>query len=270
MVDFELTNPWTEIPKTMLLINQTGQMIVGLVLLLLTLLFLRRYIQNRSNIVLILFFAYVSLGIGVFLGGFQGFLGWLEYDNQPPHYLAVGIPLLLIDAYLPLNSMAYVSVVVFDILLFWFIVLAFNRPSIKWLRVYSVVSIIWIVGALYYSIFIYGLERQYPADQSSVGVLGQVLFLVLGFVTFSLLIYVPYSLVGEAPTIVTKRGFQIIAVGGSIQLLVLLFFLIDGILMLNLTFIVWFLAIIALIFVYLGYIMPEWLVRRIESKTDLS
>ncbi len=252
--------PYREVPKDLLLINSTSQFLIGLVVLVIGGLLFKKYLERRTKALLYVSLTYLAFGISVFIGSWQGLIAWWQYDNvSNPNPLVYGMPLFIYGLTWPFNAIAYLINMLSLMFLMLFVHSVFSRPERRIVIGFNALALAWIlIFPIGNGIFIYVPTKQYEAGGSSVTFLGLVIFLLLGtFVHVMLALYANAARKREKDPVV-RKGLALLTLAGLTVLLAYVVFVVNGLMKLNLDFIAWTVGTFAVIFVYLGFGMPEW------------
>ena len=263
-------NPYSEVPKDLLLLNSTTQIILSLLILIVAILAFKKYLKVKSKALFYLTLTIVTIGTAFLLGGIGAFTSYLQYSNAiNPDPIVFGLPIFFIkDAYWPLFNMAFFFGMLSFIFMINFSHNVFQKPGKLVLTLYTILGLLWMLYATYYAIFIYGLEQNFDPGVSSVGSVGLVTFFVMGLVVYIPLFIVSFRTSQNENEPVIKRGLQLIASSTVAIILYLGLFALNGILGLNLDLIPIFFAFLATVLLYLGYVMPDWFVKRLRKNTS--
>ncbi len=263
-------NPYSLVPKNLLFLNSTTQIILSVLILIVTLLALRKYLIVKSKALLYLTLTIFTIAIAFLLGGVGAFTSYLQYSHATnPDPIVFGLPITFIKgAYWPLFNMSYFFGMLSFIFMIHFSANVFQKPGRTVLYIYTILGILWTIYSTYYAIFIYGMEQNFDPKVSSVGLLGVVTFFLMGLVVYIPLLIVSYNASRKENDPVIKRGLQLIA-GSTIAIILYLgLFALNGVLGLNLDIIPIFFAFLATILLYLGYVMPDWFVKRLRKNAS--
>lgn len=263
-------NPYSTVPKGLLFLNSTVQIILGVLILIVAVLALQKYLKVKSRALLYLTLTIITIAIAYLLSGFGTFTSYLEYSAPiNPNPIVFGIPIFFIkDAYWPLFNIAYSFGMLSFIFMMYFSATIFQKPEKLVLYIYTVLGVLWIFYATYNAIFIYGLQDNFDPKLSSVGSFGLVTFLLMGLVVYIPIFIVSYKASGNESELIIRRGLQLIAGSTVCIVIYLALFALNGILGLNLDLIPLFFAFIASVLLYLGYVMPDWFVKRIRGSSS--
>jgi hypothetical protein len=210
-------------------------------------------------------FAISGAALFVFTGLASWFISWIEggyTTTLSPAYYEMSLPL------------GYSTVIIYDIFIVLFAIQIFLDKNNKKIIPFLLTGI-----PLYILLFLptnyWGLDPG-PTDPASTRIIITGLFLLYNTVICILLAYFSFREAGRTDQKLYRRGFQAIAFGFIANLLIFVFFLIDSILiMLNpdspgysiFISIGWIMAFITAFLFYLGYILPTWFRKRIETKS---
>jgi hypothetical protein len=199
--------------------------------------------------------------------GLGPLFGWMNYSSTTPDPIVYGVPLTG-DTRWFLSNIGFQLAMVSNILLLMFIQELFRKPSKLWVNLYTGLSVLWMIATTYYGIFIYGIEKNYPAEESSVSFLGNVTFLLFSVVIYFLIFWYFRVMSDFQKDPVLKTGSKIVSYGGIAIILTYVLFVIDNVMNLYMSSIVWLCALMALVVLYLGYTMPNWLQKRIVRQIE--
>ena len=140
----------------------------------------RRYKRLNSRPLLYLFLHVLISGLALLLGsGISPLLGFLYYDNSINNPWIIGLPIPIIDSIWPFFNMSWQIGALSLIFLLAFCKSIFFKPNNVVFRSYIIIVLLFIVFTSLYGIFIYGLEKNFPADESSVSLYGNILYLFI-------------------------------------------------------------------------------------------
>ncbi len=265
----EIPFPYREVSKDLLLLNSVSQFLIGLIVLFIGTLFVKKYLERRTQALKWVSLTYLAFGFSVFIGSWQGLIAWWQYENVTnPNPLVYGLPLFIDDLSWPFNAIAYVINMFSLIFLMMFIRSVFEKPGRKFVHGYVVVGSLWILYALYQGIFVYIPEARYKEGGSSMGIIGLISFLLLGTLVHALLAYHAYRARQGEKDVVIRDGLTLIMLAGLTVLLAYVVFVVNGLFTLNLDFLAWLIGAIAVVFVYLGFTLPEWFRRWSRSRVS--
>ncbi len=268
----DISFPYAEVPKDLLFINSVSQFLIGLVVLGIGALFLKKYLERRTKALQYVALTYVTFGLSLVIGSWQGLIAWWQYDNVVnPHPLVWGLPLLVGNLTWPFNAIAYGFNMASLILLMLFIESVFERPRRTLVLAYMIIGILWIIiFPVGNGIFLYIPTGQYKTGGSSVTFIGLVTFLILGSIAHGLLTSYALEARKREKNPLVRDGLSLLALAGLTVLFAYLVFVVNGLLTLNFDFLAWIVGVIAVIFVYLGFGMPDWFVKYLKRRHGFS
>jgi hypothetical protein len=210
-------------------------------------------------------FAISGAAFFVFSGLASWFIAWIQEGYTTtfsPTYYEWSLPL------------GYSTVIVYDIFIVLFAIQIFwdknNKKIIPFLLAGIPLYILLFLPTNYWGV------NPGLTDPASTRVIITGLFLLYNTVICILLTYFSFREAGRTDQKLYRRGFQAIAFGFIANLLVFVFFLIDSIIIMLdpssagysiFISIGWIMAFITAFLFYLGYILPAWFRKRIETKS---
>lgn len=253
-----------EITNLIIIANIIGQFIVSLLVFLLTMLTLRQYLYLHSIPLKWLTLTFFFLGLAIFIGVIPIFVPLILYGSLHSDTSMYRIPFIVVQTGLPFENIAWIAFMVSSICMFLFIISVFEKPTKVWLYIYSFFVSMWILATSYYGSFIYiGTTPIGP----SISLVGEITIPIFLFVVYALLSYNSFKLAKITQESVIKVGFYFIALAAILIYMNLYFYLILQVFMLN--FIAWTISLIALLFIYLGFLMPPWFVKFLKRHYNL-
>ena len=245
------------------------ELITALIIILIAIVVFRKWRERKTVATLYLSIALFCIGIAAFIA-FTGLLSWMitwianGYANTySPAYYPVSLPL------------AYFFVIPYNIFLVLFTIQIFldkdNKKAIPFIIAGIIIGVLLFLPTNYW-----GVDVIEGVDPPSTRVIVFVIFLLYNAIVYILMIYLAFRESKRTEQELYKKGFQAIAFGFIMNLLVFVFFMGDSILLLlnpgSIGFsifisLAWSTAIVAGFLFYIGYIMPEWFRKRYEKKT---
>ena len=242
------------------------ELIVAVIVFSIGIMIFRRWRDRRTKPTLYLSLAMFSVGSAVFLAFlnlFIWFINWIiagmvPIYNTRPSELCVPV--------------AYSCIIPYVIFMFLFTIHIFSDKNEK-----KVIPVM-IAGAIIIVTFFlpqnyWGLAPE-AGDPPKIQAIVLGIYLIYNLIIYGILFNYAYKEAKRSEEKVTRRGFQIIALGQLANMCVFIFFLIDS---LYSTFnpahvgytifiyLAWSSALVGAICFYLGYILPDWF-RKIIAK----
>ena len=254
---FDLTN-------IIIITNILGQFIISLLVFVLTILTFKQYLHIYSIPLKWLTLTFFFLGLAIFIGVLPILVPLLVSGSLHSDTSTYRLPLFIIQSGLPLENIAWIAFMISSVCMFLFVITVFERPAKIWLYAYSFLVCLWVLATSYYGVFIYiGVSPMGPSI-SSIGEISIPIFL---FVVYGLLSYNSFKLAKVTQDPVIKTGFYLVALAAILIYVNLYFYLVLQVFMLN--FIAWTISLLALLCIYLGFLMPPWFVKFLKQQYSL-
>jgi hypothetical protein len=239
-----------------------------LVLIVASIIF-KKWRERKTKATLFLSIALFSIAIAAFFA-FTGLFGWLVSwvlngfsETKSPLYYQFSLPL------------GYLFVIPYDLFLALFTIWIFLDKKYKKIIPFFIVGI--IIGALLFLPTNYwGVDPQ-VTDPTSTRIIIMGLFLLYNVIVYIFLAFYAFRESRRTEDKVYRAGFRVIAMGQIANIIVFVFFLLDSILILFnpgspgysiFIGLAWITAIIASFLFYLGFILPNWFRKIINSDNN--